>query len=60
MRHGHASAGLLAGIPAKVMADHLGHSSVSVTLDIYSHVLPEQAKDAAEEIAGIILGAPTG
>ncbi|MCB1271213.1 MAG: site-specific integrase [Microthrixaceae bacterium] len=60
IRHGHASAGLLAGIPAKVMADRLGHSSVSVTLDIYSHVLPEQAKDAAEEIAGIILGAPTG
>lgn len=60
VRHGHASAGLLAGIPAKVMADRLGHASVSVTLDIYSHVLPEQAKEAAEEIAGIILGGSAG
>ncbi len=42
------------------MADRLGHSSVSVTLDIYSHVLPEQAKEAAEEIAGIILGGSAG
>jgi len=40
LRHTHATLGLAAGIPAKVMADRLGHSSVILTLDTYSHVTP--------------------
>jgi integrase len=31
---------LLAGEPAKVVSERLGHSTITLTLDTYSHVLP--------------------
>lgn len=40
LRHTFATRGLERGIPPKVMQELLGHSSISMTLDIYSHVLP--------------------
>lgn len=42
--------------PAKVMAERLGHSSVLVTLDTYSHVSPAMDAGAAALIAGLIDG----
>jgi integrase len=54
LRHTHATLGLAAGIPAKVMADRLGHSSVMLTLDIYSHVTPAMDHAAANLIAGLV------
>ncbi|MDQ4036505.1 MAG: tyrosine-type recombinase/integrase, partial [Chloroflexota bacterium] len=36
MRHTHATLGLEAGIPPKVMQERLGHSSITMTLDLYS------------------------
>ena len=44
----------VAGIPAKIMADRLGHSSVMLTLDTYSHVTPAMDHAAAELIAGLV------
>lgn len=38
MRHSHATLLLEAGVPAKVVQERLGHSNISTTLDIYSHV----------------------
>jgi integrase len=38
------------GVPAKVVQERLGHSSVMVTLDIYSHVAPGMQRDAAEQL----------
>jgi integrase len=38
-----ASLMLANGAPAKVVQERLGHSSVMVTLDIYSHVAPRHA-----------------
>jgi len=39
---------LLAGrVNPKVVSEMLGHSTVAVTLDIYSHVLPDMQQDAA-------------
>jgi integrase len=35
----------------KVVSEMLGHSSVSITLDVYSHVLPDMQLDAAAAIA---------
>ena len=52
-RHTHASLGLAAGIPAKVMSERLGHSTVSITLDTYSHVLPGMQEDAGLKIAAL-------
>ena len=54
LRHTHATLGLEAGVPPKVMADRLGHSTVVLTLDTYSHVVPALDAQAAELIAGLL------
>ena len=46
LRHSAASTMLAADVPLKVVSDVLGHSSVSITGDIYGHVAPEVAADA--------------
>ncbi|EQD49137.1 integrase family protein, partial [mine drainage metagenome] len=56
LRHSHATAGLEAGVPAKVMSERLGHSSVKTTLDIYSHVSPAIDREAAEKTAAHLFG----
>ncbi|MDQ1673931.1 MAG: hypothetical protein QOC98_2493, partial [Frankiaceae bacterium] len=58
LRHTHATLGLAAGVPAKVMSDRLGHSTVLLTLDVYSHVTPVQDAAAASLIACLIYGEP--
>jgi hypothetical protein len=40
----------------KVMQERLGHSSISVTADLYSHVAPGLQRDAAKQIADQALG----
>lgn len=47
LRHTAASLLLASGTHAKVVADLLGHSTVSITLDTYSHVLPTLHEEAA-------------
>ncbi len=56
LRHSYATAALATGISAKVVSERLGHSSVSITLDIYSHVLPSIDEKAANTVASFILG----
>ncbi len=41
LRHSYATCGLEAGIAPKVMQERLGHSSLAVTMDLYSHVRPQ-------------------
>lgn len=50
LRHSAASTMLAAGVPLKVVSDVLGHSSVSITGDIYGHVAPEVAADALAKL----------
>jgi integrase len=57
LRHSYASAALSAGVGLKVMQERLGHSSVSITGDIYSHVSREVDQAAANKVASVILGA---
>jgi integrase len=45
---------LLAGIHPKIVSERLGHSTVSITLDIYSHALPSLQREAAETVAALI------
>jgi integrase len=33
-------------VPAKVVQEILGHSQISMTMDIYSHVLPDMQQEA--------------
>ena len=47
LRHTHASLMLAAGIHPKIVSERLGHSSVTITLDRYSHVLPGLQEAAA-------------
>ena len=45
-----------AGISPKVVQTMLGHSSISVTLDVYSHVSLELAKQAAAKLNAALTG----
>ena len=47
-RHTHASLMLQQNVPLKVVSERLGHSSVSVTGDVYSHILPGMQESAAQ------------
>jgi integrase len=50
LRHSHATQLLLAGVHPKIAQERLGHSSISVTLDLYSHVTPTMQEDAAAKL----------
>ena len=38
---------LASGVHPKVASERLGHSKIGITLDLYSHVLPNMQADAA-------------
>lgn len=51
LRHSHATQLLRAGVHFKVVSERLGHASVAITLDRYSHVLPGMDRTAADALA---------
>ncbi len=51
LRHTTATLLLSDGVSPKVVAERLGHSSIVITLDTYSHVLPTMQDDATERMA---------
>ena len=54
LRHAHATLALTAGINPKIVSERLGHSSVAVTMDIYSHVLPGMQEEAALAVENLL------
>lgn len=50
LRHTFATLSLESGIPAKTIQEILGHSTISMTLDLYSHVTEKMKFDASEKI----------
>lgn len=56
LRGTSASLGLAAGEPLLQVSRRLGHSSITVTADVYSQVLPESAKEAASTLHHSITG----
>ena len=50
LRHSHATQLLLSGVHPKIAQERLGHSSIGVTLDLYSHVMPGMQEDAAAKV----------
>jgi len=42
------------GVNAKIVAELLGHSSVTITLDVYSHVSPTMQRDAVARINKVL------
>jgi integrase len=53
---GHPTRAPATGIPAKIVSERLGHATVQITLDTYSHVLPGLDAQAAETVARLIIG----
>jgi integrase len=56
LRHTHATLLLLGGVHPKVVQERLGHSSIKITLDTYSHVLPNMQAEAADKLEGLVYG----
>lgn len=54
LRHGAASLMLAAGVPIAVVSKRLGHSSINITADTYSHLLDGVGRSAAEAAAGLV------
>ena len=57
LRHSYATLALASGVNPRIVSGRLGHATVALTLDVYSHVLPQQDRDAAERIADLLLPA---
>ena len=56
LRHSAATLMLALGIQPKVVAEMLGHSRIGITMDIYSHVLPDLQHEAALKMDGLLTG----
>jgi integrase len=54
LRHSHASQMLASGVHPTVASERLGHSSIGITPDLYSHVMPGMQADAAEQVDAAI------
>jgi integrase len=50
LRHTHATLLLKAGVNPKIISERLGHSTIVLTLDVYSHVLPDMQSEAVEHL----------
>lgn len=50
LRHTHASLLFSAGVEPKNISDRLGHSTVQITLDLYTHITEEQRTDTVEKL----------
>jgi len=59
LRHAHATHLLTQGVHPKVAQERLGHSSVAMTMDIYSHVLPGMGAEAAKKVGDALTAAMT-
>ena len=57
LRHTHATLALEAGVHPKVVSERLGHASVTITLDTYSHALRAMQKAAASLVASLVFDA---
>jgi len=54
LRHTHATLLLMGGYHPKVVSERLGHKSISITLDTYSHVLPSLQEEVAEHFDALL------
>jgi integrase len=54
LRHSAASLMLSNGVPITVVSQILGHSGMSVTVDVYGHVAPDVSRDALNVLAAAL------
>ena len=53
LRHSAATLLLTMGVHVKVVQELLGHSTVTMTLNVYSHVLPSLQQDAMDKLSNL-------
>ncbi len=56
LRHTYATIALRAGVHPAIVGERLGHSSIAVTIDVYSHAVPGLQREAAGVIGDLIFG----
>lgn len=56
LRHTHATMMLLLGVHPRVVQERLGHATIGITMDTYSHVLPSMQADAVQRFS-MLMGA---
>lgn len=56
LRHSYASIALAQGVHPKVVQEALGHSTIAVTMDLYSHVVPSLQREAARTMGAALFG----
>jgi integrase len=54
LRHTYATMALQAGVHPKVVSERIGHASVAITLDVYSHAVPALEESAAALVASLV------
>jgi integrase len=54
MRHTFATLMLTSKEHAKVVQEMLGHATISITLDTYSHVLPDMQEQAVDRLGALL------
>ena len=54
LRHHHASGLLQANVHPKIVAERLGHSTIAITLDTYTHTVPSLQQQAALDFAEVM------
>jgi len=59
LRHSYASISLRAGTPLKVVSEMLGHTTMAITADLYTHVLGDLKAEAADRLDTIFHDAET-
>ncbi len=56
LRHASASLLLAQGVSPRVVMETLGHSQISLTMNVYSHVIPALQRDAADRMDALLTG----
>jgi len=60
LRHTHATQLLRQGVHPKIVSERLGHATVGITLDVYSHVMPGMQEEAAARTDAALRAALSG
>lgn len=56
LRHTTATLLLSEGVNPKIVSERLGHTNIVLTLDTYSHVLPDMQKEASSKLGQVLFG----
>lgn len=54
LRHTHASLLLRAGVHPKIVQERLGHATITITMDTYSHLMPSAQAEAAASLDSLL------